>query len=342
MYLKPWLILLLASLFIGLLTSIISLFVGLTELNAFILFIVVSLVAAIVVGISFKLFFSDELKNILNSLEILKDSNIDIREVNPFRALQVAGKELSVYARVKEKEIEDLREMARFRREFLADVSHELKTPIFAAQGFIHTLLDGAADDETVRKRFLKKAAKSLDGLDMLVQDLLSLSQIETGQKTLQIGQFNLWELIIEMMDQFEDKAEKKSIKLYFLPDKTDKVIISADEKLIYQVVSNLLSNAIKYTQEKGEITVGYETGNYNVRIFVKDNGAGISKEHLNRIFERFYRVEKSRSREREKGGTGLGLAIVKHILEAHNSKIQVRSTPGKGSEFFFHLPLTK
>lgn len=342
MNMRPWLTLLLCSLSITILVAIFELVVGIGMEHLMIVIPVTFFITILVISIFFKVFFSVQINKVLNSLEILKANHVDVSQVNPLRALQVASKELSTYARDKEREIRDLKEMANFRREFLADVSHELKTPIFAAQGFIHTLLDGASEDENVRRRFLKKAAKSLDGLDLLVQDLLALSQIETGQRTVQPSNFNLWELIIELLDQFEEKAEKKNIKIYFLPDKTDKVIVSADEKLIYQVVSNLVSNAIKYTQEKGEITVGYETSNYTVRIFVKDNGPGIPKEHLNRIFERFYRVEKSRSREREKGGTGLGLAIVKHILEAHKTKIQVKSTVGKGSEFFFDLQLAK
>jgi two-component system phosphate regulon sensor histidine kinase PhoR len=342
MYLKPWIIFFICALVVSLLVGASAFMFAVSPRDALLLIPITFFITITIIGIFFRFFFSDQVSNVLKSVDVLKENQVDLSQVNPLRALQVASKELSSYAMDKEREIRDLKEMANFRREFIADVSHELKTPIFAAQGFIHTLLDGASEDETVRKRFLKKAAKSLDGLDLLVQDLLSLSQIETGQRTVQLGDFNLWELFIEIIDQFEDKSEKKNIKLYFLPDKTDKVIVSADEKLIYQVISNLLSNAIKYTQEKGEITVGYETSNFSVRIFIKDNGPGIPKEDQNRIFERFYRVEKSRSREREKGGTGLGLAIVKHILEAHHSKIGLKSQLGKGSEFFFDLPLVK
>lgn len=257
--------------------------------------------------------------------------------LNPFEKL---NQEIATFALLQQKEIDELKKLEAFRKEFIADVSHELKTPIFAAQGFVHTLIDGAVNDKNVRTKFLKKAAKSLDGLDSLVQDLLTLSQIETGDIKMKFVQTDLVKLCEEVVEQFEEKAEQKKIKLKLLSSKHSKIFVHADEKRIDQVLTNLISNAINYTSEGGEVSVSFDVGKKNVTTFVTDTGEGIPQEHLIRIFERFYRVDKSRSRE--KGGTGLGLAIVKHILEGHNSKAEVHSEVGKGSEFSFKLPRAK
>ncbi|MFZ6001939.1 MAG: sensor histidine kinase [Bacteroidota bacterium] len=258
-------------------------------------------------------------------------------KLNPIKDI---NEEIFSFATLKQKEIDELKKLEAFRKEFIADVSHELKTPIFAAQGFIHTLIDGAVNDKTVRNRFLKKAAKSLDGLDVLVQDLLTLSQIETGDIKMHFDHIDLLKLCAEVIDQFEEKAEKKKIKLRLEADHHHKLLVYADWQRITQVVTNLVSNAINYTPEEGEVVVRFEVGKKNVTTIVKDNGEGIPPQHLNRIFERFYRVDKSRSRER--GGTGLGLAIVKHILEGHHTKAEVQSEVGKGSEFSFKLARSK
>lgn len=255
--------------------------------------------------------------------------------LNPLKNI---NEEIYSFALLKQKEIDELRKLEAFRKEFIADVSHELKTPIFAAQGFVHTLLDGAVNDKNVRNRFLKKAAKSLDGLDVLVQDLLTLSQIETGDIKMKFESIDLSKLCAEVIDQFEEKAQKKDIKLRFSPQ--SKLVAYADWQRITQVVTNLVSNAINYTPEGGEVTVSFDTGKKSITTYIGDTGEGIPPQHLGRIFERFYRVDKSRSRE--KGGTGLGLAIVKHILEGHGSRAEVESTPGKGSTFSFRLPRAK
>lgn len=253
--------------------------------------------------------------------------------------LQKINEEIYSFATLKQKEIDELRKLEAFRKEFIADVSHELKTPIFAAQGFVHTLLDGAVNDKNVRTKFLKKAAKSLDGLDALVQDLLTLSQIETGDIKMHFETIDLVALCAEVTEQFEDRAEKKRIALQ-LASGHAKLWVHADWMRITQVVTNLVSNAINYTPEGGEVTISFEVSKKNVVARITDTGEGIPTQHLGRIFERFYRVDKSRSRE--KGGTGLGLAIVKHILEGHGSRAEVESTVGKGSVFSFKLPRVK
>jgi two-component system, OmpR family, phosphate regulon sensor histidine kinase PhoR len=256
--------------------------------------------------------------------------------LNPLKTI---NDEIYSFADLKQKEIDELKKLEAFRKEFIADVSHELKTPIFAAQGFVHTLLDGAVNDKNVRTKFLRKAAKSLDGLDVLVQDLLTLSHIETGQIKMHFEAVDIYALTQEVFEQFEDKSEKKAITLRIESDR-NRVMVYADRQRIMQVMTNLISNALKHSQDGSEVVVGFRIGKKTVNILVSDSGEGIAAEHLPRIFERFYRVDKSRSRE--KGGTGLGLAIVKHILEGHSTRPEVESTPGKGSVFSFKLPRKK
>ena len=266
-------------------------------------------------------------------------SNIDKQKSAAFNPLKTINEEIFSFADLKQKEIDELKKLEAFRKEFIADVSHELKTPIFAAQGFVHTLLDGAVNDKAVRTKFLKKAAKSLDGLDVLVQDLLTLSHIETGQIKMHFENIDLYKLTEEVFEQFEGKADKKDVALR-IEGPSQKVVVYADWQRINQVMTNLISNAIKHSHDGAEVVVSFEVSKKNITTLVRDFGEGIPMEHQARIFERFYRVDKSRSRE--KGGTGLGLAIVKHILDGHNTKAEVESTPGKGSTFSFKLPRVK
>lgn len=267
----------------------------------------------------------------------LKDFNFPrktiISDPNPLKKL---NQEIFVYVAKKQQEIDELKKLEIFRREFLADVSHELKTPIFAAQGFIHTLLDGAMYDEKVRDKFLLKAAKSLDGLDALVKDLVALSQMETGEIRMHKEKVDLRLLTLEVCEQLENKANQRNTTLKIKPDQMPHVWVRADSQRIIQVMTNLIENAIKYGKDNGKVIVHFEEDKKHFVISVRDNGPGIPAEHLPRIFERFYRVDKSRSRE--KGGTGLGLAIVKHILSAHGSKITVASKVEKGTTFTFKL----
>jgi two-component system phosphate regulon sensor histidine kinase PhoR len=262
------------------------------------------------------------------------EKKLDSKVNNPLKKI---NKEIYTYGVNRNKEIEDLKRLEAFRREFLADVSHELKTPVFAAQGFVHTLLDGAAEDKKIRRKFLKRAARSLDNLDSLIQDLLTLSQIETGEIKMHFEHYNIVNTVKEIVDQMENKAYKQGLSI-----KTDKkykypIFVYADAERIYRVLMNLISNAIKYSDE-GEVVVALSVEGDKVEVSVKDSGVGIAPEHLKRIFERFFRVDKSRSKEL--GGTGLGLAIVKHILEAHDSRVSVISAEGKGSTFSFKLPI--
>ena len=279
-----------------------------------------------------------EIRKILQ-VPIDEDSSVDSASMG---SIQNIKKTLISYVDLKQLEIEQLRHMDTYRREFLADISHELKTPIFAAQGYVHTLLDGAIEDQNVRMRFLKRAAKNLDGLDVLVQDLLTLSKLETGQIKMDVQAFNVYELALEVFEQLEDKARKKQVKLGFGSGVYKDLFVVADYHRIFQVLRNLVVNGINYSIEKGRVIIDFVPSRDQVRIHVKDNGRGIPSQHLDRIFQRFYRVEKSRTKSTDRGGTGLGLAIVKHIIEQHGSTIKVKSAPNKGSDFYFDLPKGK
>jgi two-component system phosphate regulon sensor histidine kinase PhoR len=233
-------------------------------------------------------------------------------------------------------QIEQMYAMEKYRKDFLGNVSHELKTPIFNIQGYIETLLDGAVDDPTINKQYLLKAASNVERLNFIVQDLLELSQYETGEMLLEMTRFDINFLVKEIYDSFEIKAKEKNVKLGFKKGSDREVFIHADKDKITQVFNNLIVNAINYGNRDGEVNIGFFDIEDNILIEVSDDGYGIAEEHLPRLFERFYRVDAHRSRS--EGGTGLGLAIVKHILEAHGQTISVRSTIGKGSTFWFLL----
>ncbi len=233
-------------------------------------------------------------------------------------------------------EIDHLKEMENFRKDFLGNVSHELKTPIFTIQGYIHTLIDGGIEDQDINMLYLQKAARSIDRLISIVDDLESISKLEAGEMILENRTFDLNELIHDVNESLELKAKEQNIKLEFDSGKSAHNFVYADKERIRQVLVNLLVNSIKYGKQNGSTRVSIEDHDDYVTVDITDDGIGIEKSHLGRLFERFYRVDKSRSREQ--GGTGLGLAIVKHILEAHQQKISVDSSPGVGSTFTFTL----
>ncbi|MBL3656728.1 sensor histidine kinase [Fulvivirga sediminis] len=321
-------------------TAFLSLFKEVTQ-NALVVTFLISFSSSYLLGfiiLEFLIFREiNKIYDLFDKLRKKELSSIEQNRSNVMNPLKKINEEIFSYAALKQKEIDELKKLEAFRKEFIADVSHELKTPIFAAQGFVHTLLDGAVKDKNVRTRFLKKAAKSLDGLDMLVQDLLTLSQIETGEIKMHYETFDIKRLIEEIFDQFENKADKKNIEL-ILDTTQHEVLVYADWQRINQVLTNLISNAVKYSNDGGKVTVSFQTNKGTITTYIKDTGEGIPPEDVHRIFERFYRVDKSRSRE--KGGTGLGLAIVKHIMEGHRSKVEVKTTMGKGSVFSFKLPV--
>jgi two-component system phosphate regulon sensor histidine kinase PhoR len=332
MRLSPRWISLLISLSISVITVVFLQFVpGADRTMMFITGSTSFLIAYLLVYYVIDVLVFQEVNKIYHSLRELKDAEISkksiIKSVNPLKKLK---NEISHYVSKKEEEIDTLKKMETFRREFLADVSHDLKTPIFAAQGFIHTLLDGAIEDPEVSHKFLKKAAKSLDGLEVLVKDILILTQVESGDIRMHFEPIDLKEVVEEVFEQLESKAKKRDISLHLKTK--DSVLVNADRLRISQVLTNLVSNGITYGKPGGKVTVTIK----GTEVKVADNGIGISEEHLPRVFERFYRVDKSRSRA--VGGTGLGLAIVKHILNAHDASIDVISKLGEGTTFTFTL----
>ncbi len=253
-----------------------------------------------------------------------------------------------IYRRIRElridaqREVTKLKDMEAYRREFLGEVSHELKTPIFAIQGFIHTLIDGAMDDPRVRKKFLKKAMKNSDRLSNLVEDLLVITQAESGEMEVRVRRFPIMGLIQDVLDAFEFKFTKKNRNIAYSIEENslEAAYVLADEERIRQVLTNLIDNAIKYGDRNGNVAISLNSDEEKIYVSVKDDGPGIEEEHLDKIFRRFYRVDKSRSRE--KGGTGLGLAICKHLMSAHGEKITVESQVGRGTVFTISLKKAK
>ena len=234
-------------------------------------------------------------------------------------------------------EINILKDQENYRREFLGNVSHELKTPLFTIQGYILTLIEGALKDKKVRGKYLRRSAKGVDRLISIVKDLDLITQFESGIKTVDKTDFNIYELIENVYDLMEFESEKNSTKLLVNNENNSPVIVNADKERILQVVTNLVVNSIKYGKEGGYTEVKVEEYDKDkIIVRVKDNGEGIEDEHLPRLFERFYRIDKNRSRK--KGGSGLGLSIVKHIIEAHQEQIFVKSKIGQGTEFSFTL----
>jgi two-component system phosphate regulon sensor histidine kinase PhoR len=273
--------------------------------------------------------------------EIYEDvSLLDLNSLNKniiTTDIETLSKEVKKFAKDKQLEIESLNERETYRREFLGNVSHELKTPLFTVQGYLLTLIEGAANDKEIRNRYLERANIGVERLASIVKDLDMISKLESNELNIQVEPFNILEVVQNVFDLFEMKIKKKNMvlrfdKLYEFP-----VYALGDPEKIEQVLINLIVNAIKYGEFGGTIMVSVESSdNSKILLKVIDNGEGIKTENISRIFERFYRVDKSRSRDQ--GGSGLGLAIVKHIIEAHKETISLESEYGKGSTFFFTL----
>lgn len=229
--------------------------------------------------------------------------------------------------------IEELRKLETYRREFLGNVSHELKTPLFNIQGYVLTLLEGGLEDPQINRDYLEKTSRNIDRMIAIIEDLEVISRFESGEMKVNLTRFNISELAAEIAELLEIRSAKKEIR--FMVEKGD-FIVHADKDRIRQVLTNLMDNSIKYGNQGGETTVTFEAKEGMITTRVSDNGIGIKKGDRARVFERFYRVDKSRSREQ--GGSGLGLSIVKHILEAHGQPISVESKYGEGSIFTFSL----
>ena len=280
-------------------------------------------------------FIYRRVKKIYDDLTLLEATTLRNQPITTDMA--TLTREIDKYAKDKKLEIETLKVREEYRKEFLGNVSHELKTPLFTVQGYLLTLLDGALDDKKIRKKYLNRANKGVERLIYIVKDLDMITKLEVGDLSLNKEVFNIVELVQNVFDLLEMKAAKKNISLTFDLDYSKPIMVFADMERIQQVLTNLIVNSIKYGREKGTTEVSIENLiKSKVIIRVTDNGEGIAKEHLKRIFERFYRVDKSGSRK--EGGSGLGLSIVKHIIEAHNERIYIESDIDVGSEFSFSL----
>ncbi|WP_299225500.1 ATP-binding protein [uncultured Psychroserpens sp.] len=284
-------------------------------------------------------FIYRRVKKIYDDLTLLESTSLRKHPITTDMA--TLTQEIDKYARDKKLEIETLKVREEYRKEFLGNVSHELKTPLFTVQGYLLTLLDGAIDDKKVSEKYLNRANKGLERLIYIVKDLDMITKLEVGDLRLTIETFDIVELVQSVFDLLEMKAAKKKITLTFDMDYSNPILVTADKERIQQVLTNLIVNSVKYGREKGTTEVSIENLIKNkVIVRITDNGEGISEMNLPRLFERFYRVDKSGSRK--EGGSGLGLSIVKHIIEAHDEKIYVESELGVGSEFSFTLEKAK
>lgn len=280
-------------------------------------------------------YVDEKVSQIYKELETVDADSEGLQTVNT--DMDTLKAKVKDYAKMRRSEIEVLKGREEFRKEFLGNISHELKTPLFTIQGYVLTLLDGAKDKPELCTKYLERTSKGVERLNYIIQDLDLITNLEVGDLVLKKEGFDIIKLINNVFELLEMKASKKKIALTFDKKYTEPVLVIADEERIEQVVINLVVNSIKYGKSNGTTEISVEDlVDDKVIVRVTDNGEGIEKEHLPRLFERFYRVSKSRSRE--EGGSGLGLSIVKHIVEAHQEQIYVESIYGIGSEFSFTM----
>jgi len=269
---------------------------------------------------------------------IQQTGNSNLNNIDSFdnkNLIEEASKDVTNWFKLKTREIEKLKKLEKYRREFLGNVSHELKTPIFNAQGYISTLIDGGIDDKNINKKYLEKADQSINRLITIVRDLELISKLESGELELNRENFNIVQLFKDIVDLLEMRANKLNIKVQVNSGEKS-IMVNADRPRISDVINNLIVNSLIYGKQNGTTTINFYDMENKILVEVSDNGVGIEEKFIPRLFERFFRVDKSRSRDQ--GGTGLGLAIVKHILEVHGETIHVRSTLGEGSAFSFTL----
>ena len=296
-------------------------------------------ISFIIIQIRVEKFIYKRIKKIYDDVSLLESSSFTSGPITTDMATLTS--EIEKFAKDKRIEIDTLKIREEYRKDFLGNVSHELKTPLFTVQGYILTLLDGALEDKKVRKKYLQRANKGVERLIYIVKDLDLITKLEVGDLSLEISSFDIIELIKNVFDLLEMKASRRNIGLTFDMDYKTPVYVWADRDKIQQVITNLVVNSIKYGLPGGTTEVSVENLIKNkVIVRVTDNGEGIPESHIQRIFERFYRIDKSGSRK--EGGSGLGLSIVKHIIEAHGEKIYVESVVDVGSEFSFTLEKSK
>ena len=307
-----------------------------------ILFVATSLIGAYVFYLTLNNYLNERITPIYKALSRLKKINNSKKRnrtnvISSFNEpiLDEIEREVVTWAKDRNKEIQDLRNTEAYRREYVGNVSHELKTPVFNVQGYIYTLLDGGVEDDRICMSYLQKAANNIDRLQNIIQDLEVISTLESSEEELDLKSFSVHNLLEDLRDDFRLSALEKNITVKVVGQ--DKSLNAwADRSRIHQVLTNLISNSIRYGQQDGVTKLSYFDLDSYLLIEVEDNGIGMDEKHTKRIFERFYRVDKGRSRSL--GGTGLGLSIVKHILEKHNQTIEIKSKKGEGTTFSFTL----
>jgi two-component system phosphate regulon sensor histidine kinase PhoR len=313
---------------------ILLLFYGYTSTNL-IISILIFIISFIIIQYRIQGFLFKRFKELYQDLDMLDSTQINKSSIST--DMDSLMENIEEFAKDKKIEIEALKLKEQYRKEFIGNVAHELKTPIFTIQGYISNLLDGAMDDKELLNKYLKRTDNSVERLSYIIKDLDLITQLESSTMNLNISSFNMIDLIFNIFDHLEIKSSKRNIKLVFDKKYNNEILVSADKERIGQVLTNLLVNSINYGRDKGTTEVSInDLTKEKLIVRVTDNGEGISKKHLPRLFERFYRVDISRSRKH--GGSGLGLAIVKHIIDAHNENIYINSKPGVGSEFSFTL----
>ncbi len=315
------------------------LFIGNANFFAILLFIglVVFFLTYIIVFYSMNYFIIERIKPIYKTIQSINYAEDKLlKDIEEKDIIQDVHNDVMTWARRKTKEISQLRQLEKYRREFLGNVSHELKTPIFNIQGYILTLLDGGLEDDNINRLYLERTEKSVNRMITIVNDLESISRLEAGELKLEYTRFNIVKMIREAFEDHEIHSEERGISLKFAKSIDKAIYVIADKKRIQEVINNLIDNSIKYGRQGGETIVDFHDMEENILVEFIDNGIGISDKDLPRLFERFFRADKSRSRKM--GGTGLGLSIVKHIIEAHSQTINVQSKINKGSSFTFTL----
>ncbi len=324
-----------SSLIVAIISSIVVFLFTQNYLSAFVDLVVVFLASFLLFNYLLKQFIYQKIQLIYKNIHRFKTESQSLHQVlenNNQDPIAEVGKEVMDWMKENRREVNQLKEQASYRREFLGNVSHELKTPIQSIQGYIHTLLDGALEDKKVNRVFLNKASNGVDRLVELVEDLTAISEFESNAVSLDFQKFDIIALVNEVFETVEHQAEEKKVTLKIKKQSPKTAIVVADKTKIRQVITNLIVNAIKYGKKSGAVRVGLYDMDKNFLLEVSDDGEGIAEEHLPRLFERFYRTDKGRSRN--EGGSGLGLSIAKHIMEAHRQTINVRSTIGEGSTF--------
>ena len=299
------------------------------------LVILIFIISFLIIQSRIEAFIYGKIKNLYKDLNII--DSISLSKPNVVTDMNSLMQNINDFSKDKKLEIESLKVQEEFRKEFIGNVAHELKTPIFTIQGYIENLIDGAVENELLRDKFLNRAQISVERLIYIIKDLDMITKLESGSQNLEVTSFDLNKLIKNIFDQLEIQAQKKEIKLTFNTNYSESILVNADRDKIHQVITNLIINSIKYGTFKGTTEISLESlTTEKLIVRVTDNGEGILNEHLPRLFERFYRVDQSGSRKQ--GGSGLGLSIVKHIIDAHNENIYIESKLGIGSEFSFTL----